>query len=347
MYDTKCSLSQGCWYCSGRCINCMKKTSFDSVPMIGYHDTSVDCRSCSINCYRYYGSGLAISIELGFQPSQLSNGHHRVLSFCTSMVNSNLEKSKILVSLFLCNNSHDYPADKPYALFQQRHLGGAQRFLEFFVSNDGFEPTDLLPYIDKNEENQLHLDSLKNSEFSAILNAIASHFSHRTLLSLLTAVVENPKAFPATLKIPCFTRNFNYLPPGYSVSHNEKVVLPSNHYILLHNTIEYDRLHEGSVLFLVADSTGDSFMPYVLHYEYSDYYTFAVAYTVDLDSLEPSAPIIGTQLIHNENFRSEMLTMGLKAVMTKLSKLLQKHDVQSICALQSKIRTVRSDSLKL
>ena len=66
VYDTKCAMALACWYCSGRCDNCMKKTSFDAAPMIGYHDTSTSRRFCNSSCLKYYESGLAVPIQLNF-----------------------------------------------------------------------------------------------------------------------------------------------------------------------------------------------------------------------------------------------------------------------------------------
>ena len=346
VYDTKCAMALACWYCSGRCDNCMKKTSFDAAPMIGYHDTSTSRRFCNTSCLKYYESGLAVPIQLNFEPSELPGGHQRVFSLCTSMILPNFEKSKITVSLHLGDGSPEYPADKPYALFQRRQLGEQQIFLEFFIS-ESFEAADPLPFAAKDEQVLTEMGHLRRSEFSKILHFVTSHFGHRTLMSLLAAVLQNPKAFPTTVEIPSLERNFDYLPSDFRISHNKgKIVrLPPNHHILLHSTKEYVRSSEGQAVFLAAEFNDDAELatPYVLLYKYTQCYTFSAAYTLDVADLEPYTPLLGTNLGQDEGSQTctEQLKIGLEATKADLSNLLQKHQVLSMDALQDRIHRTR------
>ena len=266
---------------------------------------------------------------------------------CTSMILPNLEKSRITVSLHLGDGSPEYPASKPYALFQQRQLGEQQKILEFFVS-DCFEAADPLPFAAKDERVWTEIGHLRRSEFSKILRFVASHFGHKTLASLLAAVLENPKAFPSTLEMPSFERNFDYLPSGFRISHNKgKVVqLPPNHHILLHSTKEYVSSSEGQAVFLAAEFNGnaDLVTPYVVLYKYTQCYTFSAAYALVLADLEPYTPLKGTNLDQDEesNTYTEQLQIGLEAAKADLSSLLQKHKVLSINALQHRIHRTRS-----
>ena len=325
----------------------MNKTSFDAAPMIGYHDTSTSRRFCNSSCLKYYESGLAVPIQLKFEPSEQTGGHQRVFSLCTSMILPNLEKSRITVSLHLGDGSPEYPASKPYALFQQRQLGEQQKIVEFFVS-DCFEAADPLPFAAKDERVWTEIGHLRRSEFSKILRFVASHFGHKTLASLLAAVLENPKAFPSTLEMPSFERNFDYLPSGFRISHNKgKVVqLPPNHHILLHSTKEYVSSSEGQAVFLAAEFNGnaDLVTPYTILYKYTQCYTFSAAYALVLAGLEPYTPLEGTNLDQDEesNTCTEQLKIGLEAAKADLASLLQKHKVLSINALQHRIHRTRS-----
>ena len=328
-FDTRCSLECPCWYCVGKCDNCMKPASFEMSPLLNYHVPN-PVRFCCNECCKYYEYSADISpiqIQLSTQEPPFS-GHRKLFSVNCSMLDPNLSRSKVSFEVYLGDGSPEFPKDQPYILFHKRTIPD-QIFLEFFVSDDLLPKMPFL-FADSNLT-PAEFQPINTSDLSAVLTTVLAQCGYSNLHSLVQKALQGKqitKPFPVFECSPLPKRTFNFLPKGFSISEaNQSIYLPDGHCILFHESY-------GSTIVFVAAETDTCLQVYAILHTNMPEYILDVAYTLSSDELIPYSALT-EGYIDNQPFNAEPISIGLQIAQKTVKRMLKKRRIHDLGSLMS------------
>ena len=328
-FDTRCNLECPCWYCVGKCDNCMKPASFERSPLLHYH-VPHPVRFCSNECCKYYEYSADISpiqIQLSTQEPP-HGGHRKLFSVNCSMLDPNLSRSKVSFDVYLGDGSREFPKDHPYILFHKRTIPD-QMFLEFFISDDLLPKVPFL-FADSN----LASAGINTSDLSAVLTTVLAQCGYSDLHSLVEGAQQGKLQISKRVSVfecsPLPKRTFNFLPKGFNVSEaNQSVCLPDGHNILFHES------YGSSIVFVAAETESDAYLRVysILHMNMPEY-ILDVAYTLSSDKLAPYSALTEGCIDH-QPFSAEPISIGLQIAQKTVKRMLKKREIHDLGSLTS------------
>lgn len=232
--DMKCI--ESCWYCSGRCDNCMETTSFDRGPLLGYH-VSETVRFCNDECMKHYrfhrsSSHTQVLFHTKTTPLSCSVSHRHFLTVFCGLLGTNLERSKV-IARFFCGSSQK---EGVYVLLQIRFVP-KQQFLAFVLSDD-FLPVTCVP----NPMPLTDEDMLIIAGFQLVMKSILAKLGFPDFSTCVSSILEdeNSTTFPErSLEVSPLQPSLDNLPDGFKISEEDQtIVCPHPYSIVLHRTMK-------------------------------------------------------------------------------------------------------------
>lgn len=234
-FDMKCD--GACWYCSGKCDNCMKSTSFDRAPLLGYH-VGYPVRFCDDECIKHYSfnrnnSATQILFHTETKPAD-ATAHRHFLTVSCGLLGTDLERNKVVAQFYLDSGSRGNSDRNVYVLLQIRFIP-AQRFLAYVLSSE-FSPVNCLP-------NPLPLtdeDTFITAGLQLVMKNLLEHFKLPDLSSFVSLILEDASRFPEQfMEMSPPVLSLNFLPNGFRISEEDKtIVYPNSYSMVLHKTEE-------------------------------------------------------------------------------------------------------------
>ena len=264
-----------CWYCSGKCDNCMETTTFDRGPVLGYHVTET-VRFCTDECLKHYrfhrnSSYTKILFHKRTTPNHAIDYEHFLTVMC-GLVGTNLERNKIIAQFYYsCSQK-----ERVYVLLQIRFVP-EQRFLAF-VPSDDFLPLTCLPNpVTLTDEDMLIITGLH-----FVVKGILAKLKFTDLVSCATSILEDKNiiTFPEqTLELPPLQPSVDTLPSGFKISLDDQTsICPHPYCIVLHQTTKTYTTCLLANLMTKINSDGQFL---VLFYNYSVDCTIKTVYAVE------------------------------------------------------------------
>ena len=307
LFDMKCE--EACKYCSGKCDNCMEKTSFDRGPKLGYHVWET-IRFCSEECLEHYrfhrsSSDAQILVVASIDATRL------FLTVRCGLLNSELERSKVVAHLYKGSDSQD-DKEKVYVLLQVRFVP-KQRFLSFVLADD-FSPGAVLP----NSVLFTDEDLLITAGFQSVMKNFCTKFNFSGLYSFLSSMSSTPAQL---LKVPPLCPSLECLPDGFEILKEEQsIICPDLYSIVLHKT------RETHTTCLLTNSAAEYF---ALFYNFSEDYEIKAVYTV-----ESSPAAIAMKRLKSKPLLSSYNELILECckniACVELTSMLQEREVDSL-----------------
>lgn len=237
LFDMKCA--EACWYCSGKCDNCMENASFDRGPILGHHVWET-IRFCSEECLRHYRFHADSSdTEILFHPLTISRKPFLTV-FC-GLLDTELERSRVVAHLYRDSDSQD---EDVYVLLQIRYVP-KQKFLAFVLSHDFSPATNLLSTVSLTDE-----DKLVTAGFQLVMKKFLAKFNLPDFPSFLSSIRSSTPG--ELVKMPPLYTSLDCLPNGFKILEKEQsITFPDPYCIVLHRT------HKTYTTCLLANPTAE------------------------------------------------------------------------------------------
>ena len=323
--DKKCTDISVCWYCSGKCDNCMEITSFDRGPVVGYH-TFEPCRFCDDECMKYYNNTrINSNIQvLLHEEAACKDSHKQFLSIFCGLLDTNMQRNKVSAHFF-CNSEKS----EVYVLLRIRSIQKQQYFA--FVLSEDFSPATCLPKPMSFKDEDMFLITGLQIVMKAVLakldfpdfSACVRSLEQDSILSQFS-----DKSF----EMPPLQISVNNLPNAFKLSaENRTIVYPSPYHIVLHRT------GNSFAIYLLANSAAavqpDTQFLVLLYYSsenckakimYNVKDIFAPITVKNLDPSDPQCPLSSYDKLFMDRFT--------EVVCAKLTLMLQERGAEYLTA---------------
>ena len=226
--DMKCV--EACWYCSGRCDNCMEKTSFDRGPLLGHH-IGYTVRFCNDECLKHYrfhrgSSNTQVLFHPRPVPLDMVISHRHFLTVFCGLLDTDLERNKVGAHFFLDN---DAPEETVYVLLQVR-LVPKQRFLAFIMPDD-FSPVASLPNFMPLRDEDMFITAGLQKVMKILLSKLDLPDFSSFKLDGGKSILEQ------SIEMPSLQLSLDCLPHGFKIHEaDQTITYPDPYHIVLHKT---------------------------------------------------------------------------------------------------------------
>lgn len=265
-----------CWYCSGKCDNCLETTSFDRGPVLGYHFTEA-IRFCNEECLKHYrfhksSSHTQILFHKRISPPDHAICHEHFLTVTCGLPGISLERNKVIAQFYHSSSQEE----RIYVLLQIRFVP-KQRFLAF-VPSDDFLPLACLPNpMPLTDEDMLIICGLH-----LVMKGILAKLNFPDLVSCATSILNDKGSTSYSgqiLEVPPLQPSIDALPSGFKISlEDQAIIYPHPYCIALHQTTKTYTTYLLADLTTQIDGNG-RFL--VLFYNYSIDCTIKIVYAVE------------------------------------------------------------------
>ena len=127
--DNRCP-SKACWYCSGRCHNCMKPSTFGYAKEVG--DTIYN--HCSDRCQKlHFGEKIPVVTEMNFDPSRQPCDEKLLLLVMGVLPTKMSPNTIICLHIAVSENHANLDANIPYCITQLRTTD-SNVFVSFYIT---------------------------------------------------------------------------------------------------------------------------------------------------------------------------------------------------------------------